>query len=518
MIAEALFPALVLPDDVFQHLWMLLPILPLAGALATMVARTFWQKDVSAGLLWVAVCLQLLLGATLLLFGPSLLDAPREMALSPWRYSIVFRADAVKLVLLGMLMVPLFISLPRYRYIETPYLRIVFLFFLSGCSGVIVTGDIFNFFVFYELMIMAAYVLVASRKNYAQAIKYMMFGSVSSVALLGGIVILYAGGAPFSVQAETFALIPEANAWWAMLLFTVAFGVKSAFFPIALAPCHAAAGSPFSAFLASFTIFTGMMGLHYYVLEPAAVLGWIEFHDLIRLLALITIFMASLMLFWEPDYRRAVAQSTIIAVGFSGLLLALGAGRLAFVYVLVHALYKSLLFTIADDLEQTVKHIRARSLWTFGLTALAVFLAAGLYPGLPVLFKSLPVLDAWGMKWLFLFSSACVLGGFAKFRYVHEVSPDSTHSRWPTVYLVVAVSALLAFYYIRLGIPPWVHYAVALDVFVVVVVALFARRIFRRFPLLVSMDRHWIYGKLNRQLLYMLLLFCFTLVWLQVFR
>lgn len=507
-------PNLAYSWNIFRNLWMLLPLLPLAGILLMLVAHYGLSRDRSNLLFHIVICAQILIGLTLLA-GAGLHGAEsREIAVSVWDYAIVFRVEPLKIIHLGILMIPLVLALPKYQQIASPYLRMIFLFFLSGSSGVIVTGDIFNLFVFYELMIMAAYVLVAAKKNFAESIKYMMFGSISSIAFLGGIIMLYAGGAPFNMDPTIFTTVPATNAWWAMVLFTFAFSVKSAFFPIALAPCHAAAGSIFSAFLASFTIFTGMIGLHYLVLQPAVILDMPAFYSLIRTLSILTIIMPSIILFWEPGYNRAVAQSTIMAIGITGLLLSYGAEEYAFLFVLVHAIYKSMLFMLDDDLQQTARYLHVRSTATLCMLAIGAFLASGFSPGLTAHFKT-----EWehATNWLqivLLLSGFCVIGGFSKFRYSCEKPFRNPTSAWKSYAGYVLFATMIFFFYHQLGMPPFWSQQAFMELAMLILALLLGRKIYRMFPRLISLDRNWIYGLLNRQLFYIICLFAFILLWL----
>ncbi len=507
-------PTLIYSWEIFRNLWMLLPLLPLAGILLILMTQYGFPRNVSSVMFHLVIGAQITLGLTLLAAAGTHGIEPREMAVSLWDYAIVFRVEPLKIILLAILMVPLVLALPKYQRIENPYLRIIFLFFLAGCSGVIVTGDIFNLFVFYELMIMAAYVLVAAKQNFAESIKYMMFGSISSIAFLGGIIVLYAGGAPFNMDAQIFTTIPTANAWWAMVLFTFAFGVKSAFFPIALAPCHAAAGSLFSAFLASFTIFTGMIGLHFLVLQPAALLDMTAFYTLIRTLSILTIIMPSVILFWEPEYNRAVAQSTIIAIGITGLLLSYGAQEYAFLFVLVHAAYKSMLFMLGDELQQTARALHVHAAATLGILGMGVFLASGFTPGLSAHFKSYLENISWWMQAMLLFSGWSIIGGMVKFRYTRKFPTCSNTIEWRRYAWYALCTGLILFLYHQLGPPAFLSAKTLLEGIILFTALILGRRIYNTFPRMVSLDRNWIYGLLNRQLLYIIFLFAFILLWL----
>lgn len=93
------------------------------------------------------------------------------------------------------LLIPVIFSFHRLRTLPTFSSRGIFLFYLTGCSGLVVVGDLFSFFVLYQLMIMAAYMLIAVKDQYYASITYMLFGAVSSAFFLAGIVLLYASGA-----------------------------------------------------------------------------------------------------------------------------------------------------------------------------------------------------------------------------------------------------------------------------------------------------------------------------------
>lgn len=518
MIFDAL-PRITISWESFRNLWMLLPVLPLAGVVLSLAAQYFLPKNADTIVFYSTVLLQIALGVVILVSGGQFAMDTREIPVSVWDYPIVFRIDTVKLSYLAVLMVPLIAALPKYGHLRNPFLRVVFLFYLAGCSGMVVTGDLFNLFVFYELMIMAAYVLVTIGDDFGASIKYMIFGSLSSVALLGGIVVLYAGGASFSMQPQAIADVPAANLWWAMVLFTVAFCIKSAFVPIALAPCHAAAGSLVSGFLAAFTIFTGLMGLHLLVLEPAALIGADEFFVLIRILSAISILVSSVILFWEPVYNRAVAAGTIVAVGMAGLLLSYRAVDYALAYILVHALYKTLLFLLGDDLQQDGMTIRAAGRPALAMLAIGVFFAAGLYPALPAMAKAaLPDEASRFLQATLALPVFLVVGGFVKFRYrLAADAAAATGGRGgmkgsPAAYGIVLVLGFV--FYGLLGVPAVDTATWLPELAMLLLASLLGRRLFNALPQCVGLDRTWIYGGLNRQLLYILVLLCAVIGWL----
>ena len=109
---------------------------------------------------------------------------------------------------------------------------------LMGVSGAFLTGDLFNLYVWFEVMLVASFVLMALHRTRAQfeaAFKYVTLNLIASSLFLTALGLLYGGAgtlnmadlAAFFRQREmgTFELI------LAMLFFT-AFGVKAALFPL----------------------------------------------------------------------------------------------------------------------------------------------------------------------------------------------------------------------------------------------------------------------------------------------
>jgi multicomponent Na+:H+ antiporter subunit D len=113
-----------------------------------------------------------------------------------------------------------------------------FHFLLMGVSGVFLTGDLFNLYVWFEVMLMASFVLLALGGEKSQlegAIKYVTLNLISSALFLTALGILYgmAGTlnmADLSLQMS-YGMHTGVVSTLAML-FLVAFGIKSALFPL----------------------------------------------------------------------------------------------------------------------------------------------------------------------------------------------------------------------------------------------------------------------------------------------
>lgn len=121
----------------------------------------------------------------------------------------------------------------RQRFGYFPLLQIL----LMGVSGAFLTGDMFNLFVWFEVMLIASFVLLVMGGERAQlqgAIKYVTLNLFSSILFLIGVGILYGklGTLNFADIAEKLSLTPDAHLInVSAVLFLVAFGIKSAIFP-----------------------------------------------------------------------------------------------------------------------------------------------------------------------------------------------------------------------------------------------------------------------------------------------
>jgi len=108
---------------------------------------------------------------------------------------------------------------------------------LMGVNGAFITGDIFNLYVWYEVMLTSSFVLIAlggSAEQLRGSIKYVTISFVASIFFVAAIGILYGltgtlNMADLAHKLRTTESIPYING--ALMLFFIAFSVKSALFP-----------------------------------------------------------------------------------------------------------------------------------------------------------------------------------------------------------------------------------------------------------------------------------------------
>jgi proton-translocating NADH-quinone oxidoreductase chain N len=216
----------------------------------------------------------------------------------------------------------------------------------------VLTGDIFNLFVFFEILSLSSYALTGynrDRGGTEAAIKYLIQGSIGSAFILIGIALLYGITGTLNM-ADIAAHITGADPtllFMAMSLLIVGFGVEAALFPLNawLPDAHSSAPSSVSAILSGIAIETGAYAV------ARIVYTVFDGHGIMLVLAVlgvITLLLGEMSAFRQrDDIKRLLAYSSIGQMGL--IMLAFGiasdAGVFAALFQLVsHTLAKSLLF------------------------------------------------------------------------------------------------------------------------------------------------------------------------------
>ncbi|MFW6370590.1 MAG: proton-conducting transporter membrane subunit, partial [Bacteroidota bacterium] len=144
-----------------------------------------------------------------------------------------------------MLVVSSIVSLAVAIYastgVATELRRFFYLLFFAlvmGVNGAFSTGDIFNLYVWYELMLMASFALITlggTKQQLEGGIKYLSMNLVSSLFFLAGIGFLYGqtGTLNMADLAQLLRVADESiQVEASAMLFFVAFSIKSALFPV----------------------------------------------------------------------------------------------------------------------------------------------------------------------------------------------------------------------------------------------------------------------------------------------
>lgn len=273
-----------------------------------------------------------------------------------------------------------------------------------GMNGVFAALDFVLFYLFWELVLVPMYFLIAiwggARREYA-AIKFFLYTLAGSVLMLVGIVALYILQGTFNIYKLTaLASNPDtmlaSNAqFWIFAAFFLAFAVKVPIFPLHtwLPDAHVEAPTAGSVLLAGILLKMGTYGFVRISLpimpEAASSQFWMW---TLGALATISIVYGAAVAFAQTDMKKLVAYSSVSHMGFVMLGIASGTqeGIDGAVYVMVaHGLITGMMFMLVGMVYErthtrTIAEINGLSRQTpvtGGLLAFASFASLGL-PGL----------------------------------------------------------------------------------------------------------------------------------------
>ena len=200
-----------------------------------------------------------------------------------------------------------------------------------GMNGVFLALDFVLFYVFWELVLVPMYFLIAQwggpRREYA-AIKFFLYTLLGSVFMLVGIVALYLNDRHVRhgrARGASGTLLPAGLQWWLFLLFFLGFAVKVPIWPLHtwLPDAHVEAPTAASALLAGVLLKMGTYGFMRVSLPmlPAGFHAWQWF---LAVLAIISIVYGAAVAFAQTDIKKLVAYSSVSHMGFAMLGIASG--------------------------------------------------------------------------------------------------------------------------------------------------------------------------------------------------
>lgn len=341
-----------------------LVILPILIPLATAIAAIFARKRRRAQRV-ISVCgAAALLGAALLLLTAVWRDGILTMQVGDWPapFGITLAADlfsslmVVMAGVIGLAVIVYSLESADIRHEEIGYHPLLHILLLGVC-GSFITGDLFNLYVWFEVMLIASFVLLGlggRRGQMEGAIKYVALNLIASSFLLAAIGILYgvAGTLNMADLARYLRVAPHSGLTTVLAtLFLVAFGIKSAVFPMFFWLPASYHTPP----VAVSAIFAGLLTkVGVYVLIRMFTLLFIQdldySHNLILTLSGLTMVTGAFGAVAQNEFRRILSFLIICEIGY--LLMGLGlhtqlaiAGTLFF---MVHVmLVKSALFLVS---------------------------------------------------------------------------------------------------------------------------------------------------------------------------
>ncbi|MCB4756181.1 MAG: monovalent cation/H+ antiporter subunit D family protein [Elusimicrobia bacterium] len=237
----------------------------------------------------------------------------------------------------------------------------LFLLMQAGMNGVIITGDIFNLFVFLEIASVASYALVAfgtEKHELEAAFKYGVMGSVASYFILLGIAFLYSYTSTLNMADMADILAEKGGTrlvFLVMVLFMMGFGLKAALVPFHawLPDAHPSAPAPISAMLSGVLIKS--LGVYAFCRIFYNLIGVTpNLSAILMFLGALSMVIGVFLAIGQWDLKRLLAYHSISQIGYVVLGIGLGTplGILGGLFHLFnHSVFKSLLFLNSGAVE-----------------------------------------------------------------------------------------------------------------------------------------------------------------------
>ena len=337
-------------------------VLPLIIPIVTAIVLVFLREQVNLQRLIALITMIFVTGVSVVLLNLVQTEGIMKVDFSGWAppFGILFVADSFAVLLvIAANIVTIICMLYAFSTIGVEHERMYFypftLLLVAGVNGSFLTGDIFNLFVCFEVMLLASYALIGlggKKVQLREALKYVLINVVASWMFLVALAFLY-GTVRTLNMAHIAQRVAEAGQdpllTTVSLVFLIVFALKAGlllFFwlPGSYSVSPAAIQALFAALLtkvgiyALFRTFT-LMFPH----NPEVT------HTIIGIMAGATLILGSMGALAGRDVRSIAAYNVIIGVGF--ILIGLVAGtETAYegaIYYLIHDMFaKALLFLL----------------------------------------------------------------------------------------------------------------------------------------------------------------------------
>lgn len=261
------------------------------------------------------------------------------------------------------------------KYTSPNYFYALFCLMVAGMNGIVLSGDLFNIFVFLEISVISAYALVGfgvEKDELEASFKYQVLGGVASFLILFGIGLIYWKTKTLNIadiKRVYSAGFDNTYYLFVQLLILSGFGLKAAIIPFHawLPDAHSSAPSPISAMLSGVLIkATGI-----YVILRLFFNMFVITHTmavLITTLGTLSMVIGVVLAIGQWDIKRLLAYHSISQMGYvvmsagMGMML-LSEGKAPDIAALAiaggifhlvnHAVFKGLLFLNAGAIEYT---------------------------------------------------------------------------------------------------------------------------------------------------------------------
>ncbi len=232
-----------------------------------------------------------------------------------------------------------------------------------GMCGMVITGDVFNLYVYLEILSLSGYGLIAlgGRKSMLAAFRYLLIGTIAASLYLLGVGYLYAMTGTLNMADLAARIVPHLNSPLfaiAVACLIIGFGVKMALFPLhgwqpdAYTFAHPGAAAFIAGLMSKIPAYAMIRFLYYIFKVDNPVV-----HSALNALGIMGvagILIGSIMAMAQYDFRRMLAYSSVAQIGYIAIGLAMGNmyGFIgAVLHIINHAFMKSSLFLVIGGIE-----------------------------------------------------------------------------------------------------------------------------------------------------------------------
>lgn len=244
---------------------------------------------------------------------------------------------------------------------EKEYGRYYILFFilLFSLLGIIYTNDLFNTYVFMEILSITTCSIISikrKKENYTSAFRYVMLNEVGSLSYLFGVALLYmiTGYTNIELVSGSLAMMSyvyQANIMTALGFMLVGIGIKAAIFPfhIWLPDAHSSAPSASSAILSAVVVKAYVLVLMkmLFIVFGVSILKVYSIPLVITIIGATGMIMGSIFAIAQKDVKRMLGYSSVAQIGYIVLaigLVSMTGLKAAFFHIISHGLMKAALF------------------------------------------------------------------------------------------------------------------------------------------------------------------------------
>ncbi len=317
---------------------------------------------------------------------------------APWGINLIFDAFT-GLIVTFITVLAFLVWMYSYRFKKVEFDNALKYFVLLmlvtvGSIGVVLTGDIFNQFVFLEITALSSYGLTAfyrGRDGAEAAFKYLLVGSLASTFILLGILLIYSqlGTLNMADIARNIHIMKPELKIMAFLLLFIGYGIEAEMFPMnGWAPdAYSQAPGPIGSVFASMTSKAGLYAL---IRLTFTLFDFSTVSKLLFVMGLLTLIFAEGIALRQEKIKRMLAYSSIGQIGLIMIAFSFNTylGVFAGIFLMInHALIKSLLFFSASYLAYNSPKKYIKDIQGFGkympITAFMFGLGAFAIVGFP---------------------------------------------------------------------------------------------------------------------------------------